>query len=79
MNAEELDKIFDDNQEDIIDYLDLSTLQRPAAISQKKVIVDFPEWMFSLLEQEANKIGITTQSIIKIWLEERLKKELKLT
>jgi hypothetical protein len=78
MNAEELDRLFDEGEEDIIEYLDLSTLRRPA-YQQKEISVNFPEWMLSLLDKEANKIGVTTQAIIKTWLAERLKQEIKLT
>ena len=41
----------------------------------KKVNVDFPEWVIKSLDQEAKKIGVTRQSIIKVWIAERLKEE----
>jgi len=34
--------------------------------------VDFPEWMVRLLDQEAKRLGVTRQSIIKIWISEKL-------
>lgn len=71
MKAEEFDKKFDDNEVDIIDALDLSTLQRPNH-KQKRVNVDFPIWVIEALDQEASRIGVTRQSIIKLWLVERL-------
>ncbi|MEY3219803.1 MAG: hypothetical protein RIT27_1160 [Pseudomonadota bacterium] len=77
MNAEELDQLFDQGEEDIIEHLDLTTLQR-LAHQHEQVLVDFPEWMLSLLDQEARKKGVTRQSIIRTWLTERLKQEMRL-
>ena len=74
MKAKVFDKKFDDNKEDIIDDLDLSTLKRPNQ-TQKRVNVDFPVWVIDSLDREANRVGVTRQSIIKIWLVERLEKQ----
>lgn len=73
MKAEELDEIFDKG-EDISPYLDLSTKERPG-LKQRCVNVDFPDWMINSLDREASKIGITRQSIIKVWIAERIKAE----
>jgi hypothetical protein len=73
MKAKEFDKKFDDDENDILDDLDLSTVKRPNQI-QKKVNVDFPIWMVDSLDKEANRIGVTRQSIIKVWVAERLEK-----
>ena len=71
MKANNFDKKFDDNAEDIIDDLDLSSISRPNQ-SQKRVNVDFPAWVIDSLDREASRIGVTRQSIIKVWLVERL-------
>lgn len=71
MKAKSLDKKFDDNKEDIDDELDLSTIRRPNQ-TPKRVNVDFPTWMIESLDKEASRLGVTRQSIIKIWLAERL-------
>ena len=71
MKAKSLDKKFDDNQSDIVDELDLSTVKRPNQM-QKRVNVDFPTWMIESLDKEASRLGVTRQSIIKVWLAERL-------
>lgn len=71
MQAKDFDKKFDDDAFEIIDNLDLSTSQRPNQ-SQKRVNVDFPTWMVDSLDREASCLGVTCQSIIKIWLAERL-------
>ncbi len=70
MKAEEIDKKFDAG-ESIVDYLDLSTARRPK-LEQKRVNVDFPLWMIHSLDKEAKRLGVPRQSIIKIWLAERL-------
>lgn len=71
MKAKNFDKKFDDNQADIIDDLDLSTAKRPNQ-KQRRVNVDFSTWMIESLDQEASRLGVTRQSIIKVWLAERL-------
>ena len=72
MKAKTFDKKFDENQE-IIGGLDLSKAKRPNQ-EQKRVNVDFPTWMIESLDKEAKHLGVTRQSIIKVWLAERLEK-----
>ena len=72
MKAEELDKRFDEN-EDITKYLDFSGARRPGQIV-KRVNVDFPEWMIQSLDKEAKRLGVPRQSIIKVWVAERLER-----
>lgn len=74
MKAKQFDQKFNANDDDIIDDLDLSTLTRPNQ-SQKRVNVDFPSWVIDSLDKEANRVGVTRQSIIKIWLVERLEQQ----
>ena len=79
ITAKEFDKKFD-NGEDITEYLDFSTAVRLKDVKKlktetKKINVDFPEWVIESLDKEAKKIGITRQSIIKVWIAERLKEE----
>jgi hypothetical protein len=71
MKAKKFDEKFDAGVEDIVDDLDLSTLKRPNQ-GQRRVNVDFPEWMVTSLDREAARLGVTRQSIIKVWLAERL-------
>ncbi len=74
MKAKEFDKKFDDNEEDIIENLDLSTLKRSNQ-EQKRVGIDFPVWVLDSLDKEANRTGVSVESIIKIWLVERLEQQ----
>jgi len=70
MKARELDKRFDKG-EDISKYLDMTKARRPEQ-EQKRVNVDFPLWMIHLLDKEARRLGVARQSIIKVWVAERL-------
>lgn len=72
MKAHEIDKKFDESN-NITEYLDISKARRPGQ-EQKRVNVDFPLWMISLLDKEAKRLGVPRQSIIKVWLAERLEK-----
>ncbi len=73
MKSKDFDEKFDENKADIIDDLDLSTLRRPNQ-QQKRVNANFPVWIIDSLDKEANRVGVTRQSIIKLWLVERLEK-----
>ena len=72
MKAREIDKKFDENN-NITEYLDISKARKPGQ-EQKRVNVDFPLWMISLLDKEAKRLGVPRQSIIKVWIAERLEK-----
>jgi len=74
MKAKDFDKKFEEGQEDIIDDLDLSSARRVNQ-EQKRINVDFPAWVVESLDREAARIGVTRQSIIKVWLVERLQAE----
>ena len=70
MKAAEFDKKFD-NGESVLEDLDLSSARLPGQ-EQKRVNVDFPVWMITALDREARRLGVTRQSIIKMWMAERL-------
>ena len=74
MKAKEFDKIFDDGKTDIVELLDLSSASRPG-LEQKRVNVDFPTWVVESLDREANRLGVPRQSLIKMWIADRLKEE----
>jgi hypothetical protein len=76
MKASDFDKKFDDGVEDIMDDLDLSTLDRPNR-EVRRVNVDFPVWMVESLDREAQRLGVTRQSIIKVWIAEKLEQQPK--
>ncbi|MBW1767741.1 MAG: CopG family transcriptional regulator [Deltaproteobacteria bacterium] len=70
MKAKDFDKKFDEGKS-VVKHLDLSKARRPEQ-EQKRVNVDFPIWMIHSLDKEAKRLGVPRQSIIKIWLAERL-------
>ena len=70
MKAKDFDQQFDQDV-DLTSTLDLSKAKRVLQ-EQKRVNVDFPTWMIDSLDREARKLGVTRQSIIKVWLAERL-------
>jgi len=72
MRARDFDKKFDEGQ-DISEYLDIPKARRSKQ-EQKRVNVDFPLWMIHLLDKEAKRLGVPRQSIIKVWVAERLEK-----
>ena len=72
MKAEEFDKKFEEG-EDVSQYLNISKARRPVQ-EQKRVNVDFPLWMIDFLDKEAKRLGVPRQSLIKLWVAERLNK-----
>ncbi|MEO1912429.1 MAG: CopG family transcriptional regulator, partial [Myxococcales bacterium] len=63
-----------DRGEDITKYLDVSKAHRPEQ-EQRRVNVDFPIWMIQSLDKEAKRLGVPRQSVIKVWVAERLDKK----
>lgn len=70
MKAKDFDEKFDSG-EDILEHLDLDKTRRPEQ-EQRRVNVDFPLWMIHSLDREAKRLGVPRQSVIKVWLAERL-------
>ena len=70
ITAEELDRKFDDG-EDVSAYIDWSTARR-VNVKPKRVNVDFPAWVVNRLDREAQRLGVTRQALIKMWIAERL-------
>ncbi len=70
MKAKTFDRKFDETEK-IIDHLDLSKARR-IGTEPKRVNVDFPGWMVDSLDREARRMGVTRQSLIKLWLADKL-------
>lgn len=70
MKASDFDKKFDAG-EDMTEFLDLTQARRPG-LEAKRVNVDFPRWMIESLDKEAHRLGVTRQSLIKLWVADRL-------
>ncbi|MBE2189355.1 MAG: hypothetical protein KGZ71_07185 [Desulfobulbaceae bacterium] len=75
MKAQEFDKKFDDG-EGLTAYLDIKKSKKLSR-EMKRVNVDLPLWMIAKLDDEANRLGVTRQSIIKVWLADKLERQLQ--
>ena len=73
MKASELDRHFDAG-ESVLESLDLASARR-LNLEQRRVNVDFPIWMIESFDRAARRLGVTRQSLIKMWLAERLERE----
>jgi hypothetical protein len=72
ISAEELDKKFDDG-EDVSEYFDW-TSARPVFETPQRVNIDFPRWVVNRLDRESRRLGVSRQSLVKMWIAERLEK-----
>mgnify|MGYP003582224518 FL=1 len=70
MKATEFDKKFDAG-ENVSGAIDWSQARRPND-QPKRVNVDFPAWVVESLDKQARHLGVTRQSLIKLWIAERL-------
>ena len=73
MKAKAFDKKFDDG-ESVLEHIDLGLVTRPDE-EARRVNVDFPAWVVRSLDDEAQRIGVTRQSLIKFWIAERIEQE----
>ena len=73
ITAEEFDRRFD-SDEDVTPFLDFDQAHRPN-LEQRRVNLDLPNWMVNTLDVEAKRVGVTRQSIMKVWISERIKAE----
>ncbi len=69
MNAAEFDAKFDAG-EDVSGAVDWSRARRRNRT--ERVNVDFPAWVVDGLDKQARRLGVTRQSLIKLWIAERL-------
>ncbi len=70
ISAEEFDVLFDDGGE-LGEYLKMDQATRPG-LESRRVNIDFPAWMVHALDHEAQRLGVTRQSVIKFWISEKL-------
>lgn len=72
VRASKFDREFDEGK-DVSRYLDVSKARRPG-LEQRRVNVDFPVWMIESLDREATRLGVPRQSLVKVWIAERLER-----
>jgi hypothetical protein len=70
IKASRFDRAFDEGK-DVSRYLDVAKARRPG-LEQRRVNVDFPVWMIESLDREAARLGVPRQSLVKVWIAERL-------
>ena len=76
MKAKTLDKKFDEGKS-VLEHFDVSKATKPGQ-EKKRVNVDFPTWMLQLLDKEAKRLGVPRQSLIKVWIAEKLEKTISM-
>ncbi|MFY9673062.1 MAG: hypothetical protein WB817_03590 [Terriglobales bacterium] len=70
MKAKTFDRKFDSGAR-VVDQLDLNQARR-VGTDPKRVNVDFPARMVDSLDREARRLGVTRQSLIKLWLADKI-------
>lgn len=70
ISAEEFDRRFDAS-EDVSEYVDWESARRPG-LEIRRVNIDFPGWVVDALDREAQRLGVSRQAVVKVWIAERL-------
>ena len=73
MKAKDFDAAFDQGK-DVSKYLDKSKARRVNE-QLRRVNIDFPSWVVDSLDKEARRLGVTRQSLVKIWIAEKFKNQ----
>jgi hypothetical protein len=73
IKAKDFDAAFD-RGEDVAKYLDTSKARRVNS-ELKRVNIDFPVWVIASLDKEARRLGVTRQSLVKMWIAEKFSHE----
>jgi hypothetical protein len=69
-NSSQFDQYFDEGG-DIASYIVPASIKRPG-LEQRRVNIDFPIWVIKSLDLEATRVGVSRQSLIKMWITEKL-------
>jgi hypothetical protein len=70
LTAKQLDALHDSGA-DISGHVNTQSARRPG-LEIQRVNVDFPIWMVESLDEEAGRLGVPRQSVIKFWISECL-------
>ena len=71
-STEQMERVFDEGKESILDYADMSTLRKPGKTTTKRVNIDFPIWMVEDLDAEADRLAFPRQAVVKALVDEGL-------
>lgn len=76
MKAKDLDKLFDDGEEDVLQYFDLTKIRR-VNWEHELVELELPTEDLSALDAEAARLNTTRHKLVSLWIRERLKQSPK--
>ncbi len=71
----EMERVFDKGEESVLEYADMSTLRKPGREPSRRVALDMSDGTIARLDAFASRYGVTRQSLIKVWLVERMDQE----
>jgi hypothetical protein len=71
ISAEKLDEIFDDGEEDVLQYFDIDNPGKPNQ-ELKNLSIEIPLWLMNSLSVEADKQGITLEKLVEKIICEKL-------
>lgn len=54
----------------------LDNRSRRPGLESQRVNVDFPKWMIESLDDEAGRLGVPRQSVIKFWISQCLEEKI---
>ncbi|WP_455138744.1 type II toxin-antitoxin system BrnA family antitoxin [Thermophilibacter sp.] len=70
-----MERVFDKGEESVLEYADMSTLRKPGREPSRRVALDMSDGTIARLDAFASRYGVTRQSLIKVWLVERMDQE----
>ena len=71
--AKDFDQAFDKG-EDVSQYLEQASA-RHVNHQLKRVNIDFPLWVVESLDREARRLGVSRQSLVKMWIAQRFEED----
>ena len=74
-SSQEMERVFDEGEESILDYADMSTLKKPGKAATRRVALDMNAPAIARLDSFAERYGVSRQALIKVWLMERMDEE----
>ena len=73
IRAEEFDRIFDEGEEDVLQYFDMDNIRRPGR-ETRTVAVDLPVRVLEAVEQQSQATGSSVSELLELWIEERVER-----
>lgn len=74
-SEEELERVFDLGEESILDYADMSTINKPNRTTSQRISLNLSDSTVARLDDFAARYGTTRQNLIRVWLTERMDEE----